>query len=132
MRDAETLDELYPAGDPRFLRVRAGGGWALVLDTQMAGHKQFGDLRVGTIVDGLAAPESVGAVVRAAASLLEQRGVDLIVSNQSHPAWVRGLVEAGFRAGPSNYLVALSPEFAKTAGSDFHFNRGDGDGPIHL
>jgi hypothetical protein len=194
-RDAATLERLYPASDPRFLRVRAAGGWAVVLDTQMQGHKQFGDMRVGTIVDCLAPQESAGAVIRAAAGLLEQRGVDLIVSNQLHGAWCTALVESGFRMGPSNYLLALSPALAAAAGGEktrpqawggqscpqpplrrlfrvggesrkpaesrlqpglaapqfgqdgcqhekaggtglkpalFHFNRGDGDGPIHL
>jgi hypothetical protein len=147
-RDAATLERLYPLSDPRFLRVRAAGGWAVLLDTQMEGHKQFGDMRVGTIVDCLAPPASAGAVIRAAAGLLEQRGVDLIVSNQLHAAWGRALVESGFRTGPSNYLLALSPALAEAAGGEktrpqagvdrlkpvppLHFNRGDGDGPIHL
>lgn len=135
-RDAATLDQLYPPSDPRFLRVRAAGGWAVLLDTQMQNHKQFGDMRVGTIVDCLAPPESAAGIVRAAAGLLEQRGVDLIVSNQSHSAWSQALVECGFRGGPSNYLLALSPAFAQAAGTarldQFHINRGDGDGPIHL
>jgi hypothetical protein len=135
-RDAATLDQLYPASDPRFLRVRAAGGWAVLLDTQMKGHKQFGDMRVGTIVDCLAPLASAGAVIRAGASVLEQRGVDLIVSNQLHAAWGQALVESGFRTGPSNYLLALSPSSSRPtigAGHDqFHFNRGDGDGPIHL
>ncbi len=134
-RDAATLDQLYPPSDPRFLRVRAAGGWAVLLDTQMRNHKQFGDMRVGAIVDCLARPEFAGAVVRATAILLEQRGVDLIVSNQLHAAWSRALLESGFRTGPSNYLLALSPAFAQAAGDNhdqFHINRGDGDGPIHL
>jgi hypothetical protein len=185
-RDVATLEQLYPASDPRFLRVRAAGGWAVLLDTQMEGHKQFGDMRVGTIVDCLAPPESAAAVIRAAAGLLEQRGVDLIVSNQLHGTWCAALVESGFRMGPSNYLLALSPALAEAAGEGreryltvaaptalppalaaggtdrflrpqagvgklklapplqaeaagrlkpappFHFNRGDGDGPIHL
>jgi hypothetical protein len=130
VRDARTLDELYPASDPRFLRVRTSGGWALLLDTRMRDHKQFGDMRVGTLVDCLAPPASAASVVRAAVSLLEQRGVDLIISNQSHAAWSQVLIEAGFRTGPSNFLVALSPSLAKAG--EFHFNRGDGDGPIHL
>jgi hypothetical protein len=117
-RDAATLEQLYPASDPRFLRVRAAGGWAVLLDTQMQGHKQFGDMRVGTIVDCLAPPESAGAVIRAAAGLLEQRGVDLIVSNQLHGAWCTALVESGFRMGPSNYLLALSPAFVEAAGGE--------------
>jgi hypothetical protein len=53
-------------------------------------------------------------------------------------------VESGFRMGPSNYLLAISPALAEAAGGghgklklappmvQFHFNRGDGDGPIHL
>jgi hypothetical protein len=135
-RDAAALDQLYPPSDPRFLRVRATGGWAVVLDTQMQDHKQFGDMRVGTIVDCLAPPSSAGAIVRAAASLLEQRGVDLIVSNQLHTGWSRALLESGFRGSASNYLLALSPAFAQAAGGanpgQFHINRGDGDGPIHL
>ena len=135
-RDAATLEGLYPASDARFLRVRAAGGWAVLLDTQMENHKQFGDMRVGTMVDCLAAPESAGAIVRACARVLEERGVDLMVSNQLHTAWSRALVESGFRTGPSNYLLALSPEFAKAAGGGrpegFHINRGDGDGPVHL
>jgi hypothetical protein len=135
-RDAATLDRLYPPSDPRFLRVRASGGWAVLLDTQMQNHKQFGDMRVGTIVDCLAPPESAAAIVRACASLLEQRGVDLIVSNQLHAAWSRALLASGFRTSASNYLLALSPAFVQAAGGAnqdrFHINRGDGDGPIHL
>jgi hypothetical protein len=130
LRDAHTLNELYPSSDPRFLRVRTPDGWALLLDTKMQGHKQFGNMRVGTLVDCLAPPASAGSVVKAAASLLEQRGVDLIISNQSHAAWSQALLDAGFRTGPSNFLVALSPALAKA--DQFHFNRGDGDGPIHL
>ena len=107
----------------------------------MRDHKQFGDMRVGTIVDCLGPPESAPAIVRAAAGLLERRGVDLIVSNQLHAAWSRALLESGFRTGPSNYLLALSPAFAQAVGQagyppgppvNFHINRGDGDGPIHL
>ncbi len=135
-RDAATLDELYPPSDPRFLRVHAVGGWALLLDTQMRDHKQFGDMRVGTIVDCLGPPDCAAGIVRAAARVLEQRGVDLIVSNQLHAAWSRALLESGFRVGPSNYLLALSPALAEACGGAnhdrFHINRGDGDGPIHL
>ena len=136
VRDAATLDLLYPTSDPRFLRIRAGGGWAVLLDTAMQGHKQFGDLRVGSIVDALAPPEDAGAVVRTAARVLEERGVDLIVSNQLHRAWSNGLADAGFRQGPTNFLLALSPALAARieghADHEIHINRGDGDGPIHL
>jgi hypothetical protein len=135
-RDARTLDQLYPASDPRFLRVRAAGGWAVLLDTAMEGHKQFGNIRVGTIVDCLAPMEDAVAVIRTATRTLEQRGVDLIVSNQLHTAWSGALAGAGFRRGPSNFLFAASPALAalvsEAEDGDLHINRGDGDGPIHL
>jgi hypothetical protein len=135
-RDSVTLDALYPLSDARFVRVRTEGGWAIVLDTRMRNHRQFGDMRVGSIVDCLAARGAVAEVVREATAVLEERGVDLIISNQLHAEWSRALLDAGFRTGPSNYLLALSPALAGMAAaireSEFHFNRGDGDGPIHL
>jgi hypothetical protein len=135
-RDARTLDQLYPAGDSRFLRVRAAGGWAVLLDTAMEGHKQFGNIRVGTIVDCLAPIDDAATVIRAATRTLEERGVDLIVSNQLHAAWRGALDGAGFRRGPSNFLFAASPALAalmpEAEDGEFHINRGDGDGPIHL
>jgi hypothetical protein len=136
LRDAATLDQLYPPSDPRFLRIRTGSGWTVLLDTSMRGHKQFGDLRVGSIVDALAPPEEAVAVVRTAAKVLEQRGVDLIISNQLHRAWSHALAESGFRQGPTNFLLALSPALAARieglADHGIHINRSDGDGPIHL
>jgi hypothetical protein len=108
----------------------------VLLDTAMKGHLQFGGMRVGTIVDCLAPPEAAGSIIRAATAVLEDRGVDLIVSNQLHTAWSRSLLNAGFRLAPSNYLLAVSPKLAASAGTarddEFHINRGDGDGPIHL
>jgi hypothetical protein len=102
----------------------------------MRGHKQFGDLRVGTIVDCLAPPEDAAVVVRTATRVLEERGVDLIVSNQLHQTWSRALAAAGFRQAPTNFLLAMSPALAARMENhgdrEIHMNRGDGDGPIHL
>jgi hypothetical protein len=135
-RDSVTLDALYPHSDARFIRVRTDGGWAVVLDTQMRRHKQFGEMRVGSIIDCLAAGGAAAGVVREATAVLEERRVDLVVSNQLHAEWSRALLDAGFRTGPSNYLLALSPALAGMVAdapeNTFHFNRGDGDGPVHL
>jgi len=137
VRDAAALDRTYPPVSTRFVRVRTAGGWAVLLDTQMRGHKQFGDLRVGTIADCLAPDaRSAAAVIRAAAGILEERGVDLIVSNQLHHNWCAALEESRFRRGPSNFLLGLSPALAALVSGctddQMHINRGDGDGPIHL
>lgn len=143
VRDSDILTALYPPKDARFLRwrLRRGEtalGWVVSLDTKMTGHKQFGNLRVGTIVDGLADPDDAPLVVAAAARELEHRGVDLIVSNQTHKAWGQGLRSAGFLTGPSNFIFSASKQLVASLApfgervTESHINRGDGDGPMHL
>ena len=143
LRDSNTLNRLYPSSDRRFHRLRISRqgkllGWAVVLDTQMSGHKHFGNMRVGSIVDCLARAEDASAVVRCSNSFLEQRGVDLIVSNQASLAWGKALLDAGYLRGPSNFILALSPMLAarlqplESSRKSIHMNRGDGDGPINL
>lgn len=142
VRDRATLDVLYPALDPRFIRlvVEQHGrplGWATLLATDMRDHKYFGNLRVGTIVDCLAPPEHAHSVVTAATHCLRDVGVDLIVSNQASDPWARGLERSGFLPAPSTFLFGVSKAFATLSGShiklgDHHLNRGDGDGPINL
>jgi len=139
VRDSATLRTLYPANSERFLsaRVLSNGkqaGWFVALDTAMREHKQFGNLRVGTIVDALARPENAAPVIRAASDFLRHRGVDLLISNQMHPAWCKALRGAGFMRGASNFVLAVSPQLQQFCGdgSGIHVNRGDGDGPIHL
>jgi len=143
-RTKEVLNILYPPESNRFHRILIIdkninlAGWAVLLDTKMKDHKYFGNLEVGTIADCLAKPTHAKIVMAAAAKFLEQREVDIIVSNQSHPMWCSALSDSGFLEGPSNFILGLSkkltsiisegdPEFMK-----LHFNRGDGDGPIHL
>ncbi|MGA2034647.1 MAG: hypothetical protein ABSG68_20560 [Thermoguttaceae bacterium] len=143
VRDAATLRLLYPAADPRFLRLKMlrqsrPVGWAVVLNTQLSAHKQFGNLRLGSVVDCFSDPDDAPAVVGCATGFLEQRKPDLIVSNQSHAAWCRAFDGSGFLRGPSNFLFAASRELTQVlraggvASGDIHVNRGDGDGPVNL
>ena len=143
VRSSEVINALYPPADPRFLRVAVYEdgvmvGWIVLLDTEMKQHRQFGDLRVGSIVDGLALPEHARVVVAVAARLLEHRGVNLVVSNQAHVAWTRAMRSAGLLRGPSNFVFACSPalnellEPFEASKMHLHLTRGDGDGPIHL
>jgi hypothetical protein len=160
VRNANAANALYPSDDRRFLcfRVTCSGrllGWAVGLDTQMKGHKQFGNMRVATIVDGLAEPQDAELLLAAVSRTLEHRGshggspgpshspgasqgIDLIVSNQMHEAWGRGLKKAGFFEGPSNFIFSASKTLSaaiapfETEVTRGHINRGDGDGPVHL
>ena len=139
VRDADVLNTLYPPDNARFIRLkildgRRVAGWAVLLDTVMASDQYFGNMRVGSIVDCLAMPEDASTVMAAATRVLEDRGVDLLLSNQSHPAWCQGLKIAGFVAGPSNFFFVASKALTKLvheidpSGTAIHLNRGDGDG----
>ncbi len=143
VRDTETLRILYPRDDARFvrLRIRRGAetiGWAVLLNNKWWNHRHFGQMRLGAIADGLAAPTDDAEVVRCATRFLQRRGVDLIVSNQAHHAWRRAFRRSGYLRGPSNFNFASSKsltallQFGGVQQDDMHWTRGDGDGPINL
>ena len=133
VRDQHVLNVLYPPENAQCIRLKVGErdrllGWAVVSETsELEGY--FGSMRVGLIMDCLARPEDARQVLRAATRALEERGVDLIVSNQSHPAWRAGLREAGFFRGPSDCLFAASRALAEKLRSvdphwaEIHVNR---------
>lgn len=142
-RTSRVLNTLYPVDDTRWLRlhVRRDGktiGWALLLNTTLVRHKQFSNMRLGSIADCFSAPADARAVVSAATRYLENTSAELIVSNQLHGAWSSALQRAGYVSGPSNYVFAASPSLLKRTGPleerwrEIHINRGDGDGPINL
>lgn len=142
VRDRATLAVVYPGSD-RFIRLkvsRAGVpiGWAVVLATQMSGHKYFGDMKVGTIVDCLAARDDARPTIAAATGYLEQAGADVIVSNQSASSWRRAFRRSGYLRGPSNFIFAPSKALGSLldgVGATFdriHLTRGDGEGPSTL
>ncbi len=139
-RCAATLNATYPANGQEFARLRISLGaddigWAVVHEGQPAYSEHFGNMRVGTIVDCFAGPEHADAVIRASTDTLARRGVDLVISNQSHQAWRRALRRAGFLRGPSSWLFAPAPALAALVAAEdpafrrVHLNRGDGDGP---
>ena len=140
LRDAATLARIYPPERPRFerLRISRGGqviGWAVLQRAEMKDSAKFGSLHVGRITDAFAAPEDAGVVTRAAADTLAARSVDLMVSNQLHPAWCAALRRNAFVSGPSNYVFAPTAQLAERIRAldpdyeNVHLNRGDGDGP---
>ncbi len=143
-RDAASMNALVPArGWPEGIRLKVerGGqvvGWAVVMDTQMRGDGRFGDLRVGSIIDCLADPADAGEVVAAATDHLRQRGTDIVISNQAHPAWSQGFAYNGYVVLPNKRMFAPSPAlraimepFEETA-RGFHLTNMDGHGPMGL
>lgn len=143
VRDGQNLLVLYPKEHPRYIRLKVSRdgapiGWAVVLATRMSGHKQLGGMKVGSIVDCLAAGRDAESVARAATEHLEEAGVDLIVSNQSAAIWGRALDRCGYLRGPSNFVFAPSKDLARLLEPlqrtfpRIHLTRGDGEGPTNL
>jgi hypothetical protein len=140
VRTSEVLNRIYPPGRSRVIRLRISKGdriigYAVVQDERSLHWEFMGRMRVGTIVDGLALPEHAEPVMWLAAQALEQRGVDLIISNMSHPSWGAALRRAGFIEGPSHCTFAAEKRLAEKIrkvdpdARELHLNRGDGDWP---
>lgn len=141
VRDARALDALYPPGfEPLTrLRVQRGSrdvGWVCTQAFAATGtvyESYFGDLRVGVVTDGFAAPDDALDVFDTGVRQLLDEGVDVIVSNQAHPAWCAAARGAGFWKGPSNLAFSWSPALEKlaapAAGGCF-LTRSDCDGPF--
>jgi len=144
VRDAASMNALCPAqGWPPVTRLkveRAGAviGWALVMDTRMKADERFGELHVGSIVDCFADPADAVEVVHAASRVLRNRGVDIIVSNQSHPEWARGFAQNGYLVLQNRRLFAASPDLRRrlepfdACARGLHLTNMDGHGPTGL
>jgi hypothetical protein len=144
LRDAESMNLLAPFSSwPPVTRLRverAGDtiGWALVMHTRMHADARFGDLHVGSIVDCLANPLDAGEIVSASTQYLRAEGVDIVVSNQSHPGWISGFADNGYVVLPKLRLFVASPAlrdlltpFEQTA-HGLHLTNMDGHGPHAL
>jgi hypothetical protein len=143
VRNAALLNRLYPPDEENFLKLKVTRegepiGWAVMRNNRFPAHKQFGQMRIGSVIDCLAVPGEEPVVVQAATQLLEEREADIIVTNQSHQSWGRAFIRSGYWSGPSNFIFAGSPKMVKDLDPfaekirSIHFTRGDGEGPSHL
>jgi hypothetical protein len=142
LRDLKTVRAMYPLDErARGYVVRRGDkpvGWVAALNTRMNDHKYFGNLTVATILDAIAVEEEMRGVIALASRTLARDGADLLVTNQSHEAWVRAFRGAGYLSARSNYILALSKPLAAEIEAQpgrlarAHFTRGDSDGRIFL
>jgi len=143
-RDAATMNWLVPEqGFPKGIRLRVRDGertlgWAIVLDTQMENDVRFGSLRVGSVIDCLAHPDDAEAVIAGADRFLAKRGVDCIMSNQSHPAWRDAFKSNGYVLLENRRYFAATPALAEAFGpfeetrQGLHMTNMDGHGPMRM
>ncbi len=142
-RNSTVLNELYPTGYEGLSRVRVHRhgrdiGWAAVLRMDLRNRTDtpyFGQLAIGVVADGFAAPDDSPAVIAAAVRHLKSQDVDLLISNQSHSTWQDALSRQGFYPGPSNFAFYRAPalnallEKPAVREKGVLLNRGDCDGP---
>ena len=141
VRNSEYLKTLY--SNKRFIKLKFFDsdkiiGWSISLCTQLDNHKQFGNMKLGSIVDCLSLKGYETSIIKKTSQILKQKGADLIVSNQSHIFWKNAFKNNSFISGPSNFVfassIALSEKLKSNVKSKnyMHLTRGDGDGPINL
>jgi len=142
--DSTSLNIVYPPDDHRYIRLkvwRKGAktevGWIVVASKQMGGNHYFGDLKVGTLVDGFGRSEDLPALVAAGLNHLIAIGADIIVANFSHAAWVEACRISGMLSGPSNFHVFVSPKGGPVLEEScplrkIHVARGHSDGMDNL
>ena len=141
VRNFEYLKKLY--SDKRFIKLKFSNGkkivgWSICLCTNLHDHKQFGHMKLGSIVDCLSLQGYERSIVSKTSEILKRKKVDLIVSNQSHIFWRKAFKMNSFINGPSNFIFAsskvLSDKLKSNTKSEgyMHLTRGDGDGPINL
>jgi hypothetical protein len=141
VRDSAMMNALIPSTGLQNavrLRVDRGGdaiGWAVVHHAPRTSDARFGDLGVGLISDCFGAPRDAPSIIGAASRYLARQGIDLIYSNQSHPAWIGGFRRAGYVTLADRRLFACSPELARLLHSvpswtqGLHLTNMDGHGP---
>ena len=141
VRNCNYLKTLY--SDKKFIKLKFFDsnkivGWSISLCTKLDDHKQFGYMKLGSIVDCLSLKGYERIIISKTSEMLKRKGVDLIVSNQSHIFWKNAFKMNSFINGPSNFIFAtskvLSDKLLRNIKSKgyIHLTRGDGDGPINL
>ena len=142
-KDSQTLNLLYRPFDKRYIRLRVYDnkeeiGWLLIVIKKMKNDKYFGNLTVGTIVDGLCEYKHINNVLNSGLKYFNKNIIDICVVNWSHHLWKKASVRLGFLKGPSNYIFCASRSLVNKLNThkylihELHLSRGDGDGPITL
>ncbi len=145
LRSAAVMSRVFPERTEaniklRLLRGDDAVGYVVVRCTQMKADAYFGNLRLGSLVDGWCESEAGPVLVDLATRFLKEAGADLVISNQTHRLWQNALQANGYLSYQSNFGLVVSPKLIKAMGGeglgarlgDCHFNRSDGDGPIHI
>jgi hypothetical protein len=137
-RDPETLSFYYPFSDDRLKvwKLQRGTkveGWFAMAISNMNGNAYFGNLRVATLTDCVGMPETIRSGCVLAIDQARRLGADLLITNQAYAVAQEACQDAGFRRGPSNFLLATSKALTKELDQELvYVTRRDGDGLANL
>lgn len=141
VRDSAMMNALVPnrgwPGGTRLKIDREGRaiGWAVVHAKRMKDDPRFGTLYAAQISDCFAAPADAADVIAATHEYIASLPVDLICSNQSHPAWVEAFERCGYLVLKARRLFAISPPLRDRMAPleptlrGLHLTNMDGHGP---
>lgn len=138
LRDLQTLPFFYALNDPglKAWRMKNGDvtkGWFALAVSNMRSSAYFGNLRVATLTDCIGSPDAMRSGCLLAVEQARRLGADLLITNQSHAALQEACLGAGWRRGPSNYLLATSKTLSQEMKFDsVYVTRRDGDGLVNL
>ncbi|HXE81306.1 MAG TPA: hypothetical protein VNK41_11175 [Vicinamibacterales bacterium] len=137
-RTSGVLPFLYRDGGPdlrawRLTREGVVEGWFGLAIARQADSPYFGGLTVATLTDCIGTPAAVRAGLVLAVEQAQASGADLVITNQLHKHLQEACAAAGWRRGPSNYVLAVSPALAGSFdAATAYVTRRDGDGLTHL
>jgi hypothetical protein len=141
VRDRAMMNRLLPrTGWPGGMRLKIESrgrvvGWSVVHAKRMHNDARFGALYVAQISDCFASPGDAYDVIAATHAYVASLGVDLVCSNQSHPAWTDAFQKCGYLALPGRRIFAVSPQLQarmepfETTVRGLHLTNMDGHGP---
>jgi hypothetical protein len=138
LRDPENLSFYYPFHDDklkvwRLKRGAAVEGWFALAISKMSANAYFGNLRVATLTDCVGSPNAIRSGCMLAIEEATRLGADLLITNQAYTALQEACLGAGWRRGPSNFILATSKALSKELDPELvYVTRRDGDGLINL
>ena len=137
-RTPDTLPFFYPLNGSglRAWKLKRNGtssGWFGMLVTRMSANEYFGDLTVATLTDCVGSAAAVEAATMIAVEHAKACGADILITNQQHVRVRESCAAAGWRPGPSNFLLATSRSLSEALHeSTTYVTRRDGDGLVNL
>lgn len=138
VRNRRVLPFFYPLAGMgpiawRLVRDGVAEGWFGLIVSRMNNNAYFGNLNVATLTDCVGSAEAIQSGAMHAVEQAKALGADLLITNQQHQLLRDACTAAGFRSGPSNYLVGMSKKLAEAVNEPtVYVTRRDGDGLVNL